>query len=174
MDPAGQNASELSHFAGHWKLDPARTSIEFHTTALWLIPMKGTFPAIDGVGTVAADGGISGVVIIDAASVDTRNKKRDAHLRNPDFLEVETFPTITYESTSGRLGRPGTIDLDGTLTVHGGSKPLAVSAYFRAARASVTIWADVEIDRSAWGLTSTSFGAGLKNRVYVRAQFDKV
>jgi len=164
----------MSDFAGNWQLDPARTSIEFHTKALWLVPTKGTFPALEGVGTVAADGAISGTVIIDAASVDTKHKKRDVHLRMADFLDVEQFPTITYEATSGSLGGPGTIELHGILTVRGESRPLAVSAYFRSARNAVTLWAEVDIDRSAWGLTSTSFGAGLKNRVFVRTQFDKL
>ena len=174
MASPSQNAFDLSHFAGHWELDPDRTSIEFHTKAFWVIPTKGTFPALEGVGTVAADGGISGTLVIDAASVDTKNKRRDVHLRTADFLEIEKFPTITHKTTSGRLGGPGTIDLDGTLTVHGETRPLALSAYFRVARDSATVWAEVNIDRSAWGLTLTPFGAGLKNRVFVRAQFDKV
>jgi polyisoprenoid-binding protein YceI len=168
-----QNVLELSDFAGTWKLDPDRTSIEFHTRALWVIPAKGTFRSLEGVGTVTADGSIAGTLVIDAASVDTKNKKRNAHLRTADFLEVESFPTITYEVTSGRLTGPGTIHFDGTLTVHAVTRPLAVSAYFRGAADTVTIWADVTIDRSAWGLTLTPLGAGLKNRVFVRGQFSK-
>lgn len=135
MASPSQNVLDLSDFAGTWKLDPDRTSIEFHTRALWVIPAKGTFRSLEGVGTVTADGSIAGTLVIDAASVDTKNKKRNAHLRTADFLEVESFPTITYEVTSGR--------------------------------------ADVTIDRSAWGLTLTPLGAGLKNRVFVRGQFSK-
>ena len=172
-DPS-QNTFDMSDFAGNWRLDPARTSIEFHTRALWLVPTKGTFPALEGVGTVTTDGAISGTVIIDAASVDTGHPKRDVHLRAADFLDVGQFPTIIYEATNGTVGGPGTIDLQGTLTVRGASRPLAVSAYVRSARDAVTFWAEVAIDRSAWGLTSTSFGAGLTNRVFVRAQFDKL
>jgi polyisoprenoid-binding protein YceI len=165
---------DVSDFAGTWVLDPDRTSIEFHTKALWVIPTKGTFRSLEGAGTVTADGGIEGRLVIDAASVDTRNKKRNAHVRTADFLEVDTFPTIAYEVTSGRLTGPGTVDLDGTLTAHGVTSPLAVSASLRLAADTVTIWADVAIDRSAWGLTLTPLGAGLKNRVFVRSRFDKV
>ena len=85
-----------------------------------MIPAKGTFRALEGAGTVSADGGIAGTFAMDAASVNTKNKKRDAHLRTAEILEVEIFPTITYEATSGRLAGTGDrIDLDGTLTVRG-------------------------------------------------------
>src|SRR5271168_4252401 len=119
MTSPNQNSFDVTEFVGNWELDRDRTSIEFHTKALWVFPAKGTFRALEGAGAVAADGGISGTLTIDAASVDTKNKKRDAHLRTADFFEVENFPTITYETTSGRLSGPGTIELDGTLTVHG-------------------------------------------------------
>jgi polyisoprenoid-binding protein YceI len=173
MTSPDQNSFDLSHFVGNWELDRERTSIEFHTKALWVFPAKGTFRALEGTGTVTADGGISGSLIIDAASIDTKNKKRDIHLRTADFFEVETFPTITYEATSGRLVKPGTIDLDGTLTVHGEARPLTVSANVSISADSVTVTAEVDIDRSAWGLTLTPFGAGLRNKVAMSAQFRK-
>ena len=84
-------------------LDPDRTSIVFHTKAFWVFPVKGTAKAIEGAGTVGADGSISGTLVIDAASIDTKLKRRDAHLRTADFFEVERFPAITFEATSGRL-----------------------------------------------------------------------
>ena len=136
-----------------------------------MFPAKGTFRVLEGAGTVAADGGITGNLVIDAASVDTKNKKRDAHLRTADFFEVESYPTLSYEATSGRLSGPGTLDLDGTLTVHGETRPLAVSANLKVTGDSVTVSAEVDIDRSAWGLTLTPFGAGLKNRVVISARF---
>ena len=173
MSSPDQNSFDLSDFVGNWVLDRERTSIEFHTKALWVFPAKGTFRALEGTGTVTADGGISGALVIDAASIDTKNKKRDTHLRTADFFEVETFPTITYDVTSGRLVSPGTIELDGTLTVHGESRPLAVSANVGDSAGSVTVTAEVDIDRSAWGLTLTPFGAGLKNKVVMSAQFRK-
>ncbi len=174
MTPPSQNALDLSDFAGNWELDPDRTTIEFHTKTLWVIPTKGTFRALEGAGTVAADGRISGTLVIDAASVDTKNKKQDVQLRAADLLEVETFATIIYEATSGRLVGPGTIDLDGSLALHGETRPLPVSAYLRVAADSMTFWADVHIDRGAWGITLRPFGAGLKNRVFVSARFYKV
>jgi polyisoprenoid-binding protein YceI len=122
---------------------------------------------------VAPDGGITGTVVIDAASVDTGNRKRDTHLRTADFFDVGTFPAITFEATSGRLTGPGPLDLDGTLTVRGETRPLAVSATVSVAADSATVSAELDIDRSAWGLTLRPFGAGLVNRVVVTARFRK-
>jgi polyisoprenoid-binding protein YceI len=173
MTSPSQKSFDVSDFTGDWELDRDQTSIEFHTKALWVIPAKGTFRALEGAGTVAPDGGIRGTLSIDAASVDTKNKKRDAHLRTADFFEVEAFPAITYEVTSGHVAGDGTIDLDGILTVHGESRPLAVSANLSVAPDSVTLSATIDVDRSTWGLTLTPFGAGLKNTVVISAQFRK-
>ena len=107
MTSPNQSSVDLRDFAGQWVLDPDQTSIVFHTKAMWVFPAKGTAKAIEGVGTVAPDGSLSGTLVIDAASIDTRNKKRDAHLRTADFFEVERFPTITFEVTSGRLAGSG-------------------------------------------------------------------
>lgn len=164
---------ELGDFVGKWVLDPDRTSIVIHTKAMWVFPTKGTAKAIEGVGTVGPDGGLSGTLVIDAASIDTKNKKRDAHLRTADFFEVETFPTITFEATGGRLADSGKLELAGTLTVHGQTRPLAVAADLSVAADTVTVAAEVPIDRSEWGLSLTPFGAGLKNRIVISAYFRK-
>lgn len=174
MTSPSPGSFDPGHYAGSWALEPGGTSVEFRTKALWVLPAKGTFRAREGAGTVAPDGGITGTLIIDSASVDTRNTRRDAHLRAADFLGVETYPTITFEVTGGRPAGPGTVALDGTLTVRGKTRPLSVSATVGVAGDSVTLAAEADVDRSDWGLTSTSFGAGLTNTVVVRARFHKV
>jgi polyisoprenoid-binding protein YceI len=174
MTAPSPSSFEVGDYAGSWELDPDQTTITFHTKALWVFPAKGTFRALEGVGTVAADGVVRGTLVVDAASVDTGNKRRDDHLRTADFFEVASFPTITFEATGGRPAGPRTIDLDGSLTVHGESRPLAVSASVDAAADSVTLSAEVDVDRSTWGLTLTPFGAGLKNRLVISARYRKV
>lgn len=170
---SNENPVELRDFVGKWVLDPDRTSIVFHTKAMWVFPTKGAAKAIEGLGTVSTDGALSGTLIIDAASIDTKNKKRDAHLRTADFFDVETFPTITFEATGGRLADSGKLELAGTLTVHGRTRPLTVVADLSVADDTVTVSAEVAIDRSEWGLSLTPFGAGLKNRIMISAYFGR-
>jgi polyisoprenoid-binding protein YceI len=168
-----QSPDDVRDIVGKWVLDPDHTTIVFHTKAMWVLPAKGTVKAIEGVGAVGTDGGLSGTLVIDATSIDTKNKKRDAHLRTADFFEVETYPTITFEATSGRVSGSGQLELNGTLTVHGQTRPLTVVAEFTVAGDVATVSTEVAIDRSEWGLSLTPFGAGLKNRITVSANFRK-
>src|ERR1700693_1442394 len=83
--------------AGTWHLDPNRTTIEFHTKAVWgLAKVKGTFSAVSGSGVVGDRGTISGELVVDANSIDTRNKRRDKHLRSADFFDVSAYPTFSF------------------------------------------------------------------------------
>jgi polyisoprenoid-binding protein YceI len=62
---------------------------------------------------------------IDTASVDTRNAKRDEHLRGPDFLDAAKFPTLTFKST--KVEKAGAAwKLTGDLTLHGVTKPVVL------------------------------------------------
>jgi polyisoprenoid-binding protein YceI len=63
---------------------------------------------------------------IEAAAIDTGNQKRDTHLRNPDFLEVEKFPTINFKSTSWKKTGDDTFDVAGNLTIKDVTKPVVL------------------------------------------------
>jgi polyisoprenoid-binding protein YceI len=167
-------AAQLPALVGRWVLDPERTTIEFHTKAMWVFPAKGTAKALEGGGNVGPDGSFSGTLVVDAASIDTKNKKRDEHLRTADFFEVQKHPTITYTAKGGHLTPSGQVEVEGELTVHGQTKPLPLVAKVDVAGDSATVSTQVDVDRSNWGLTLTPYGAGLKNRVIVRAYFNKV
>jgi polyisoprenoid-binding protein YceI len=165
----------LSESVGTWTLDPAASTIELHTKAMWgLAKVKATFTVIEGSGVVAADGDVTGTLVVDAALVDTGNAKRDEHLRGSDFFEVTTYPTFTYAATGAALGADGVITFTGTLTVHGQTHPLSLTATATPAGTDrVTVTAKTEIDRSQWGLTWSKMGAGLHNRVTITAAFTK-
>jgi polyisoprenoid-binding protein YceI len=65
-------------------------------------------------------------VRIDAASIDTREEKRDAHLRSPDFFDVAKFPTLTFKSKRVEKAKEkGHLTLVGDLTIHGVTKEVA-------------------------------------------------
>jgi polyisoprenoid-binding protein YceI len=75
---------------GDWVFDPSASTVEFVGKSFWgAMPVRGTFGTVSGSGTVGADGAISGLLVIDAASLDTKMSKRDEHLRSADFFNVE-------------------------------------------------------------------------------------
>lgn len=152
-----------------WKFDPAYTTVEFVIRNLWY-NVKGRFGVVEGV-IVLDEEDIrrsSVTATIKADTIDTRNKKRDAHLLLRDFLEVEKFPDIEFKSTSVQRGRDrDSLDVAGTLTVRGKSVPvaLAVNEMDRSRSPSgeefVYYSATTELDRFAFGI---SYGRGFIGR----------
>lgn len=171
MTSTNQTVADLSAFAGTWTLDPGQTSVVFHTKALWLVNVQGTFKAIEGSGIVGVDGSVSGSIVLDAASVDTNKKKRDIHLRQADFFEVDTYPTITFTVTNAHPIGVGQAELSGDLTIHGATRAVTLLADVSVTGGSATVSAELDIDRSAWGITWAKMGAGLSNHVAINARF---
>jgi polyisoprenoid-binding protein YceI len=165
--------TDLANLVGSWVLDPSQTVIEFHTKAMWIVKVKGTAKALEGTGVVGEDGNVSGTLVIDAASIDTNNKKRDAHLRTNDFFEVARYPTLAFTVTSGHVTSPGHVELAGTMVIHGQSRPLTIQAEVTTELDAVTVSSEFPIDRSAWGVTWAKMGAGVANQVVVRAHFTR-
>src|SRR5213595_3106667 len=63
---------------------------------------------------------------IDVRSIDTRIKKRDDHLRSPEFFNVEKFPQMTFKSRSVKCTGPQSGDILGDLTMHGVTRPITL------------------------------------------------
>ena len=81
---------------GVWSVDPKRSTIGFTAKLMWgLAPIRGRFTEFSGDGQITDTQTIFGHIDIQAASIDTRVRKRDEHLRSADFLEAQTFPTST-------------------------------------------------------------------------------
>ena len=119
-------------------------------------------------------GALTGTLLLDAASVDTGNKKRDAHLRGTDFFDVGTFPTITFDATRATATGAGAVSIEGTLTINGQTRPITVAGRGEAAPdGAVTVDAEADIDRREWGVSWAKMGAKVDNHVVVRARFTK-
>jgi len=106
-----------------WSLDSSHTQTSFTVKHLMISTVRGEFAKTTGkVVLDAADITKSTVeATIDVASVNTREEKRDAHLKSPDFFDVAKYPTITFKSTKVVKAGEG-LKVTGDLTMHGVTK----------------------------------------------------
>lgn len=111
-----------------WNLDPIHSSVRFSVRHLMIANVHGTFDQVSG--TVRYDAArpeqAELSVSIGAASVQTREPQRDAHLRSADFFDVEQHPHITYRSTRVAPSPSGGLTVEGALTLRGVTRPVAL------------------------------------------------
>jgi len=144
-----------------WSIDSAHSGVHFSVKHLVVATVRGQFDKVSGSVVIdplnPAESRIHAV--IDAASIDTREPQRDAHLRSPDFLDVEQFPTIEFRSTRVARTKDG-YAVTGDLTIHGVTRSviLAVEATDDEIRDHVgnvkrAATATTKINRKDFGLT---------------------
>lgn len=104
-----------------WNIDPVHTVAEFKVRHMMVSNVKGQFTAVKGILTLdETDVANSHVVAsIDAASINTREPQRDAHLASPDFFDVPKFPTLSFKSTHITRAGEAELEVAGELTIHG-------------------------------------------------------
>lgn len=104
-----------------WTIDNAHSEVGFAVKHLMISTVRGRFGTVSGqVEFPAGDySDARADVTIDAASIDTREEKRDAHLRSADFFDVATFPTLTFKSRRVQAVKGDTFQLVGDLTIKG-------------------------------------------------------
>jgi len=112
-------------------INTEKSIIKFHTTGGGIFKVKGTFKGMAGdfnLNTSNLES--SGFnICIDAATINTKNKKRDAHMRDPDFFEVDKFPTVCFESSTVTKTTTG-YSTTGNLTIHGVTKEVVIPFTF--------------------------------------------
>jgi len=112
----------------HFTIDPLHTYPHFKINHLGFSTMQGHFGKTSGKLTMDRESGKGAVdIVIDAASVYTGMKKRDDHLRSPDFLNVMEFPEITYKAGHVEFHHGGKMaTVHGDLTIMGITKHVAL------------------------------------------------
>ena len=114
---------------GRWRIDPARSSVEFRTPTLWgLATVDGRFERYDGSLDLQRSPAVE--LVIDAGSLTTKNSFRDRHLRSADFFDVEDHPQVRFVSDTATLDGD-TLKVRGRLYAAGSSLPLELEAGLR-------------------------------------------
>ena len=146
--------------SGTWNIDASHSSILFSIRHLVVAKVRGKLSRFSGVLELdETDLTRSRVnIAIDVASIDTSLEPRDAHLRSPDFFEVEKFPMATFASKA--IERHGEeYAVRGDFTLHGITKEVTLKATFGGTvkdargRERVAFEAKTTLDRAAFGLT---------------------
>ena len=143
-----------------WKIDPSHSSVEFSAKHMMFTTVKGRLSDVEGTIEINGESPESAVVkaTMKAASIDTRSEQRDGHLRSADFLDVETYPEVTFKSTK-IAGSKDRFTITGDLTIRGTTKPVTLDATYEGK--GIDPWggerlgfsADAKIDRREFGLT---------------------
>ena len=115
-----------------WNVDASHSSLQFSVRHMVISKVRGAFRSFRGAFELdERDAALSNVdVVIDAASVDTAEPRRDEHLRSSDFLDVGTYPELRYRSRA--IERRGDrYQIQGDLTIHGVTRPVTLEAEFQ-------------------------------------------
>ena len=137
--------------AGRWQLDPQRSRVEFRARHFWgLMTVKGHFDDYEGRLDLSADPAIE--LTIDAASVETGNRKRDDHLRSADFFDAENRPRMRFVSDSVVMDGD-TLKVRGSLFARDQSIPLELDARLRRVGGELKVEATTSASHRALGMT---------------------
>ena len=113
---------------GTYAIDASHSRIGFVARHAMVTKVRGSFNEFEGSGFFDADSPSNShlQLKIAAASIDTRNADRDAHLRSNDFFDMETYPEITFVSTEVEQTGDDTYRVTGDLTIKGVTKPVTI------------------------------------------------
>lgn len=132
-----------------YQIDPSHSSANFSIKHMMIAKVHGGFEKISGTLVYDAnDVTKSSVnVTLDTASINTHEPQRDAHLKSPDFFDVEKYPTITFKST--RVEKDGSdLKVIGDLTIHGVTRSVTLEVETPSAEMKDP-WGNIKLGTSA-------------------------
>ncbi len=145
-----------------WNIDPVHSVAEFKVKHMMIANVKGQFSKVSGVLVLDEFDPARDRVeaTIEAASIETRDAQRDAHLKSEDFLHVEKFPTLSFKSTGIHIVRDGELAVEGDLTIHGVTRKVVFTVEGPTpstkdpwGNTRIAISATTRINRKDFGLT---------------------
>lgn len=151
----------IDQIDGTYHLDAAHSAVGFTVRHAGLTKVRGTFDSFHGYAIIDAANPTDSALMVSmmTASINTFVADRDAHLRSPDFFDVEAYPTITYVGTSFQVLDDQHVRVEGDLTVKDVTRPLALEfSYTGGAKdpfgnERIGFEAATQISRKDFGLT---------------------
>ena len=148
-----------------WNIDPAHSVAEFKVKHMMIANVKGYFSKITGVLTRnesnVANSSVE--VSIEAASIETRDAQRDAHLKSADFFHVEEHPFLSFKSNGIKQVQDGELSVGGDLTIHGVTRKVTFDVEGPTPPAKdpwgntrIAVSGNTKINRKEFGLTWNS------------------
>jgi polyisoprenoid-binding protein YceI len=151
---------ETEKLTGTYSIDPSHSRVGFVARHAMVTKVRGGFNDFAGTFTIDADdpAASSADGTIEAASIDTRNADRDAHLKSNDFFAMDDHPQLRFVSTGvGQVSETG-YRVTGDLTLRGVTKPVTIDLEYTGA--AVDPWGNTrvgfegstQVNRKDWGL----------------------
>jgi len=143
-----------------WEIDAAHSQATFSVRHMMISTVKGHFKVLSGHLHIDEQNPANSWVDaqVEAASIDTREERRDAHLRSPDFLDAVNYPTLSFKSTKVEHVSGNEYNVIGDLTIRGVTRPVTFKAEYNGQGKSpwgmqvAALSAVAKINRKDWGL----------------------
>jgi polyisoprenoid-binding protein YceI len=154
------SAEDSRQLAGtRWRLDPSGSSAEFRVPSLWgLTSDTGRFGRLDGWLEVDDDHEWRMELTLDAASLDTGNRRRDRHLSSAAFFDVERHPEVRFRASTVTDHGDGRLHVEGELEAAGGRARLQVEVAVEHADGRLDLDAAATVDQRELGMTFSPLG----------------
>jgi polyisoprenoid-binding protein YceI len=145
---------------GTYVIDPSHSTVGAVARHLVVTKVRGRFAEFSGEIVVDEDPAKSSAsVVIEAASIDTRNPDRDVHLKSADFLDVEKYPQLTFKSGELKQVKGNRFELTGDLTIKDVTRAVKLEAEFLGnlkdpwGNDRIAFDASTELNREDWDIT---------------------
>jgi polyisoprenoid-binding protein YceI len=130
-----------------WQIDASHSHVGFSVKHMMIATVRGTFNAYSGTLELDAQDLTKSKIAgeIDVASIDTREAKRDEHLRSADFFDAANHPKILFQSTKIEHVDGNEYKVTGDITIRGVTKEIVLDAEYAG------------VHKDPWGGTRTGF-----------------